>query len=163
MTKNFENLRRAAFRVALYVFFGSCIGVVVAGCEKAKEIDDRLVIETAAGPQIFKIEVARTAEEKSRGLMFRTSLEPGHGMLFPYDEPLEASMWMRNTYISLDMIFISSEGRIERIAERTEPLSDDIVSSGSMVTAVLEIGGGEAARLEIRPGDIVRHPHFAVP
>ncbi|MEZ5910372.1 MAG: DUF192 domain-containing protein [Hyphomicrobiaceae bacterium] len=121
---------------------------------------DTLVIETRKGPQSFVIEVAETPEQKQMGLMFRRSLARGHGMLFPHEPPQIITMWMRNTYISLDMVFIGKDGRVTRIAERTEPFSERTISSESLAAAVLEIGGGEAERLGIREGDLVRHALF---
>jgi uncharacterized membrane protein (UPF0127 family) len=121
---------------------------------------ETLQIITAAGTHTIKIEVARTPDQQARGLMFRTSLADDHGMLFPHDEPRELSMWMRNTYISLDMVFIRPDGVIHRIAERTEPLSDKVVSSNGDVSAVLELAAGSADRLGLKPGDRVEHQIF---
>ncbi len=121
---------------------------------------EKLVIVTRSGRHTFDVEVARTDAEKARGLMFRTRLAPGYGMLFPYGKASEASMWMRNTYISLDMIFVTAQGRVHRVEARTEPHSEKIISSHGEVTGVLEIAAGEAERLQIKAGDIVLHPHF---
>jgi len=121
---------------------------------------ERLVIVTAAGERSLEIEVAESLEEKSLGLMFRTSLADDKGMLFPYPSPQEVTMWMKNTYIPLDMVFIRADGVVHRIAARTEPLSEDIVASQGLVTAVLELAGGAAERLGLKPGDTVRHAHF---
>jgi uncharacterized protein len=93
--------------------------------------------------------------------MYRTSLARNTGMLFPYPEARELSMWMKNTYIPLDMIFIRADGTIHRIEAMTEPLSERVIASRGAVTAVLEIAGGAAARLGLKAGDKVRHPHFA--
>ncbi len=93
--------------------------------------------------------------------MFRHSLGPREGMLFLHPEPRYISMWMRNTYIPLDMIFIRADGRIHRIEARTEPLSERIIQSGDRVTAVLEIAGGLSQRLGLKAGDLVRHSHFS--
>ncbi|MCH9808220.1 MAG: DUF192 domain-containing protein [Alphaproteobacteria bacterium] len=109
----------------------------------------------------YSIEVARTPHQKSMGLMYRRELKPMHGMLFPYDGEQPVSMWMKNTYIPLDMLFIKKNGEIHRIEDMTEPFSERIIQSGAPVTAVFEIAGGEAARLGIAPGDRVRHPHFS--
>ena len=81
-------------------------------------------------------------------------------MLFPHKEPRELTMWMRNTYIPLDMVFIRADGTVHRIEAKTEPLSDRIISSKGPVSAVLEIAGGNADRLGLKPGDKVRHPAF---
>jgi len=151
---------RAAFQVALFCFSVAVVFGPRPVCAGSKFAHDTLVIETQTGRQTFDIEVAKTDREKARGLMFRTGLASGRGMLFPYDKPMVVSMWMRNTYISLDMIFIGTDGRITRIVERTEPLSETIFSSHGDVMGVLEIAAGEAARLKLQKGDKVRHAHF---
>lgn len=114
-----------------------------------------LTIESASGTHRFAVEVARTAEEQRRGLMFRAALPPDGGMLFPFAAPRPASFWMRNTVIPLDMIFIRADGTISNIARETEPYSLDSYSSEGPVSAVLEIAGGRAAALGIEPGDRV--------
>jgi uncharacterized membrane protein (UPF0127 family) len=128
----------------------------------AKMREDKLTIVPAAGgaAHAFEVEVASSEQEKSLGLMYRTKLGDGEGMLFPYPADRTISMWMHNTYIPLDMLFIRSDGTIARIEERAEPLSDRVISSGSAVAAVLEIAGGAAGRLGIKPGDKVRYPLF---
>ncbi len=103
----------------------------------------------------FVVEVAQTPEEQSRGLMFRQSLAPDAGMLFPYNPPQNASFWMKNTLIPLDMLFINTDGTIAHIAENTVPMSLDPVAWPEPVVAVLEIAGGRAAELGIAPGDRV--------
>jgi uncharacterized membrane protein (UPF0127 family) len=116
-----------------------------------------LSITTSSGVQHkFKVEVARTGEEQQRGLMFRESLPPFGGMLFPYTTPQPVSFWMKNTVIPLDMIFIRQDRTIARIAAETTPYSLDQVSSGEPIVAVLEIAGGRAAALDINEGDSVR-------
>lgn len=114
-----------------------------------------LAIATAGGRRAFLVEMARTASEQERGLMFRTSLAADRGMLFPYSPPSPVSFWMKNTYIPLDMIFIRADGTIARIAENTVPESLDPVSAGEPVAAVLEIAGGNAAAQGIAVGDKV--------
>jgi uncharacterized protein len=115
-----------------------------------------LTIRSASGEHRFTVEVAATAEQQTRGLMFRRTVGPNRGMIFPYDPPLEVAFWMKNTLIPLDMIFIRADGRIARIAANTTPESLDPVPSGEPISAVLEIRGGRAAELGIREGDIVR-------
>lgn len=118
-----------------------------------------LRIERAAGGSVsFQVEVAASDAEKAKGLMFRTKLGDGEGMLFPYGRSQEITMWMRNTYIPLDMIFIRADGTIHRIEANTEPLSDRVIASNGDVFAVLEIAGGGAERHGIRAGDRVTHP-----
>jgi uncharacterized protein len=103
----------------------------------------------------FTVEVARTPEEQSYGLMNRASLAPDRGMIFPYDPPQFVSFWMKNTLIALDIIFIAPGGRILNIAANTTPLSLDPVPSAGPIEAVLELSGGRAAELGIEPGDQV--------
>jgi uncharacterized membrane protein (UPF0127 family) len=123
---------------------------------------DRLWLVPERGAEIpIDIEVAEDPQAKQLGLMFRTELADDKGMLFPYGEPREIGMWMRNTYIPLDMLFIRPDGVIHRIEERAEPLSERLISSQGPVSAVLEIPGGAAARHGIKAGDRVRHPLFA--
>lgn len=112
-------------------------------------------IASKTGVHAFEVEMALTPEEKEHGLMFRKELAAGHGMLFDFgfDQPL--AFWMKNTYIPLDMLFIRSDGRILRIAENTEPLSERNIPSGGPVRAVLEVIGGTAKKLGIAPGDRV--------
>ena len=119
-----------------------------------------LEIATKSGVQVFSVEMATTAEEKENGLMYRKELPDGKGMLFDFSPEQQISMWMKNTYISLDMIFIRADGRILRIAENTEPMSTKIISSGGLAKGVLEVIAGTAQKYGIRPGDRVAHPLF---
>jgi uncharacterized membrane protein (UPF0127 family) len=119
-----------------------------------------LEIATKSGVQVFSVEMATTEEEKTTGLMYRKELPDGKGMLFDFSPEQQISMWMKNTYISLDMIFIRADGRILRIAENTEPLSTRIISSGGLAKGVLEVIAGTAQKYGIQPGDRVAHPLF---
>jgi len=128
----------------------------------ARMRQDRLEIESGGQRHAFEIEVAESNEEKALGLMFRTELAESSGMLFSNATPQESSMWMRNTYISLDMLFIRADGIVHRIEKRTEPQSERIISSGGPVLAVLELAGGTADKLGLKPGDRVHHPLFRI-
>jgi uncharacterized protein len=119
-----------------------------------------LTIISATGPHRFKVELAETPAQMMQGLMFRTSLAPDAGMLFDYRRPTPATMWMRNTFIPLDMLFVDERGRIVNIHERAVPRSDDVIAAAEPVRAVIELNGGTAARLGIEPGDRVVHPIF---
>lgn len=125
----------------------------------------RLTIETAPGESHeFSVELARTTEQMAQGLMFRTRLAADAGMLFDLDPPRRVSMWMKNTPIPLDMLFIAADGRIVAIAADTTPQSLELIDPGVAVRAVLELSAGTAARLSIEAGDFVRHGWFeAVP
>lgn len=150
---------RAAKLVALFLFVHlvSALGGAIAPRAEMKEI---LKLITASGEHTFNIEVAETAEQKSRGLMFRRSLADDAGMVFPYAPPQEATMWMRNTYISLDMIFIRADGIVHRIEAGTEPFSEAVIASHGNVAAVLELKAGIAAKVGLKPGDKVVHRLF---
>jgi len=106
----------------------------------------------------FTVEVARSPDQQSQGLMYRNALGSDEGMIFPFQFPRPASFWMRNTLIPLDMIFIRADGTIARIAANTTPLSEESVMSGEPVAAVLEIKGGRSAELGIAEGDNVTWP-----
>jgi uncharacterized membrane protein (UPF0127 family) len=121
----------------------------------------QLEIETGDGARhAFQIELATAPQQQSQGLMFRRSLAPDGGMLFVYPSERTISMWMRNTLIPLDMMFIAADGRIIKVAQRTVPMSLATISSGGPAKAVLEVNGGTAARLGLNPGDRVVHPAF---
>jgi hypothetical protein len=120
-----------------------------------------LAIETGDGKQHkFRVEIAQTSRQQMRGLMFRRQLAADAGMLFFYGGSQIITMWMKNTYIPLDMIFIRGDGVIMEIAERTIPGSLAIISSGAEVSAVLELNGGTVSRLGIVKGNTIRHAYF---
>lgn len=108
----------------------------------------------------FVVEMAVTDKEQERGLMFRRSMPSNAGMLFDYKRPQIITMWMRNTLLPLDMIFIDADGKIINIAQRTVPGSLDTISSKQPALAVLEVNGGTVSRLKIKAGDTVIHPIF---
>ena len=134
----------------------------LAGSADASVVCDpgKIEVLTDAGTRIFSIEVAIKPEEQARGLMFRPSMPADAGMLFVFDPPRQANFWMRNTMIALDMIFIDDTGRVESIAERTDPYSERVSSSLGDVRAVLEINGGLSRRLGIGPGSQAIHAVF---
>jgi uncharacterized protein len=117
-------------------------------------------IISKSGRHPFTVELATNGVERAVGLMFRKELPKDRGMLFDFRQEQAVAFWMRNTYIPLDMIFIRNDGRIRRIAEHAEPLSDRPVPSGGPVRAVLEVIAGTARRLGIAPGDRVTGPIF---
>ncbi|MGY6570334.1 MAG: DUF192 domain-containing protein [Salinarimonas sp.] len=121
---------------------------------------DSVAIVTDDARHVFSIELANTPETRARGLMYRRSMPEDHGMLFDFGRVEMVSMWMRNTYIPLDMLFIRADGTIARIAHDTEPLSERQISSGEPVLGVLEINGGLSRRLGIAVGDRVEHAIF---
>lgn len=121
---------------------------------------ESLRIVTASGEHAFMVEVARTDEQRARGLMFRQSMPIDRGMLFDFKTEQPVMMWMRNTYISLDMIFITRDGVVINIAENTEPLSERTIPSARPAFAVLELNAGVARKIGLKPGDRINHPLF---
>jgi uncharacterized protein len=121
---------------------------------------EQLEIVTKDGVRVFEVEMAVTEEEQETGLMYRRALADGKGMLFDMGEERPAVFWMKNTYVSLDMIFIRADGSIASIAENTTPLSEARVYSGAPVRGVLEVVAGTAKRYGIAPGDKVGHRLF---
>jgi hypothetical protein len=120
----------------------------------------KLAIETASGRHVFTVEIADTPAARAQGLMYRTSMAADAGMLFDFQSEQPVSMWMKNTYIPLDMLFIDAAGRVRNIAQRTVPESLKPIASDGRVLAVLELNSGAAARLGIAPGDQVFHALF---
>lgn len=121
---------------------------------------ERLDIVSGDRRHSFSVEVARTDQERARGLMFRQHMPQDQGMLFDFERDQMITMWMKNTYLSLDMVFIFADGRIHRIESRTEPESERTISSGVPVRAVLELNANVASRLGLRAGDRIVHPMF---
>jgi uncharacterized membrane protein (UPF0127 family) len=127
------------------------------GAPAATEV---VTIESANGRHVFNAEVVKEAKARDRGLMFRQSLPDDGGMLFDYDPPQEISFWMKNTYISLDIIFIDARGTILNIVPNTIPLSLAPLPSAGPARGILEVKAGTCARLGIKAGDHVRHRIF---
>lgn len=156
---------RMTAATALALILLGCSGEPPSAAEIATARETRpaldqipLQVRTGAGTHRFTVEVARTPAEQARGLMFRESLAPDAGMLFPFPSPRPASFWMKNTLIPLDMIFVRTDGTIARIAVNTTPLSLAPVGVGEPVAAVLEIAGGRSVELGIEEGDRVSWP-----
>lgn len=124
-------------------------------------VSEPIDLVTADGRRTLHVELADTLSEQALGLMYRTQIADDRGMLFVHPVPRELSMWMRNTYIPLDMVFIKSDGTVHRIEVKTEPMSEKVIASKGEVAAVLELAGGAAERLGLKPGDKVVHRHFS--
>ena len=155
---NFDRYRsgwRAGLLAVVVVALGlfGTVGVQAASFQP-------LEIATKTGVHVFSVEMATTEEERQQGLMYRKELPDGKGMLFDFSPEQQISMWMKNTYIPLDMIFIRADGRILRIAENTEPQSTRIIPSMGLAKGVLEVIAGTAKKYGIAPGDRVAHPLF---
>ena len=156
-------ISRTAPRAVLFFLLTAALVAMMGALHAQTEIKmrrDTLTLHTAGGAHRIDIEVAESDREQQHGLMFRQSLGDSEGMLFPYPSAREITMWMRNTFISLDMIFIRGDGIVHRVATDTEPFSERIIPSEGDVTAVLEMKAGSARRLGIKPGDRVEYKHF---
>ena len=121
---------------------------------------ETVTLVTEKGSFDFRTEIADTDATRSRGLMFRQTMAPDHAMLFDWGGPHTASMWMENTFISLDMLFIGADGTVKHIAQATTPQSRDIISAGYPVRAVLEVIAGTARRIGLKTGDKAVHRLF---
>ena len=127
---------------------------------QAQEPLQRLEIASAGATHVFQVELARKPEQREKGLMFRRYLPKDRGMLFDFGHPEPAAMWMENTYLPLDMLFIRADGTVARIETHTEPLSRRVIAAGEPVLGVLELNSGVCDELGIRAGDRVVHPMF---
>jgi uncharacterized membrane protein (UPF0127 family) len=122
---------------------------------------DRVEIVTHDGRRYdFTVEIARTPTQRARGLMYRREMAPDHGMLFDFGGIGPRAFWMKNTYLSLDILFLESDGRIWRIAADTTPLSEETITARGPIRAVLELKAGTSRLLGIEVGDQVRHALF---
>jgi uncharacterized membrane protein (UPF0127 family) len=122
---------------------------------------DKLEIVTASGVHTFSVELASNDAEREKGLMYRRFMPADRGMLFDFKREEPVMFWMKNTYIPLDMIFISRAGIVTGIAANAEPMSERLIPSGAPCYGVLEVNGGIAASIGLQPGDKVRHPIFS--
>lgn len=142
-------------------FLGLALAALAAGARAAEPFaTSSLSLVTAKGRFRFTVEMALDAAQRAQGLQFRETLAAHAGMLFDYERSQPVTMWMKNTLVPLDMLFISADGRVVNIAADTVPKSLAPISSAGPVRAVLEVNAGTAARLGIEPGDRVIHPIF---
>jgi uncharacterized membrane protein (UPF0127 family) len=148
-------MNRRLVSILLLVFVA-----LYSGTAAARQAES-LSIRSQASEYPFQVEIAMSPETRRQGLMYRESLAPNHGMLFLFESERPVSFWMKNTLISLDLLFIQANGRIARIARNATPGSLALIGSGVPVLAVLEVNGGMAGRLGLEPGDLVVHPAFA--
>ena len=152
--------RRAA-HAALFALLVTMVAMAVNTGAMAQIKREPVVILTDKGEVTIDAEIAETPSDQAKGLMFRRSMPERTGMLFPYRGAREITMWMKNTILPLDMVFIRADGIIHRIEVMTQPFSEETISSQGEVTAVLEINGGAAERLGIKPGQKVKHRIFS--
>jgi len=146
----------AAIPLAMTIPASQAVAEAVSGRPQTGLKIIPLTIETGGKSHIYKVEVAATPAQQAHGMMFRTAMPPGTGMLFPMQPPRPASFWMRNTLISLDLIFIGANGKVRNIIAGAVPRSDAPLTSVGPVAAVLELQAGEAERIGLKPGDAVR-------
>ena len=153
---------RLSCALAFRSFFAGALTLIclAAASVRAQEPLEALEIVTSDGTHRFTVEVMRTPEQLAKGLMFRRYMSDDRGMLFDFKAEQPVQFWMKNTYLPLDMIFISKAGKIVSIKENAEPLSEKLIPSGAPVVAVLEVNAGTAARIHASAGDTVRASIF---
>ena len=158
-----------AFRIASrplgrrFLFSAPLLLGAASACAQGSDIvfqRSSLVIVTAGKDWKFDVEMATNDAERERGLMYRKELGPYEGMLFDFQREMPVSFWMKNTLIPLDMVFIAADGTVRHVHANATPMSTDTIPSQFPVRGVLEINGGSAKLLGIKPGDKVRHPIF---
>jgi uncharacterized protein len=145
-------------RPASGLLIAACAALAITAYTPARaagEATIEIISKTGVHAFTVELELATNDTDRSRGLMFRKKLPDGHGMLFDFEQDRPVAFWMHNTYVSLDMIFITGDGRILRVAENTKPLLDRLIPSGGPVRAVLEVVAGTARKDGIAPGDRV--------
>ena len=146
---------------AVVVAFAVCAAVLSKGAIAAEPARiEAVVVETGQGRFTFQTEIADTPELRERGLMFRHRMPQDRAMLFNWGSVGDVSMWMKNTYIALDMVFIAKSGQVMKVAENTVPFSETVIPSEAPVAAVLEVVAGTAKRIGLKAGDRVSHAMF---
>ena len=153
-------MRAVAFALLAVVALAGLVTPAQASDEVVRLPVEQVIVSTDKGDIAFATEIATTDETRSRGLMFRRSMGEREAMLFHWQSPRVVSMWMRNTYISLDMLFVTADGTVVHVEKDTVPESLKVLSAGREVSAVMELVAGTAARLGIRPGSRLRHRFF---
>lgn len=143
---------------AAFVAIWMAFGVFVVPAQSVAAEANEIVAVTSTGRHVFTIEWARTPPEREKGLMGRESMAADHGMLFDFGAEQSVDFWMKNTPLSLDMVFIDGDGKVRRIEARTKPFSLDIIPGGAPVRYVLEVVGGESERIGLAPGDTIEIP-----
>lgn len=134
--------------------------ILLASCSKKSE-ESKLTVLTDNGEVTYMVENAQTVAELEKGLMFRESLPPKAGMIFDLSKVEKVAMWMKNTKIPLDMIFIDKDGTISWIFENAEPESKTLIMPPFPAVAVLEVNAGDVQKNKIKTGDVVRHKFFS--
>ena len=147
-------------KIIIYKMIIGCFGLFSSLTYANSFKMDQINIQTKSGSHSFTVELALSPTQLREGLMHRKEMAPDAGMLFVHQTRQVQGMWMKNTFIPLDMLFIDSDGTITHIVEWTIPLSEEHISSGGPVQAVLELNAGTSARLGIQPGDHIKHSLF---
>ena len=145
-------------RVSLAVLFA-----LAADTALGAPATERLEIDTSNGPHPFEVEVMHTQPELEKGLMFRRTMAADHGMLFDFGKPQTVLMWMKNTYLPLDMVFIDKGGTVINVAHDAVPMTMTTIPSGGAVLGVLEINAGVAGKIGLKDGDTVKASIFPHP
>jgi uncharacterized protein len=135
--------------------------MVAAASPASTASESKGTLETASGKHPLVVELAETPAEREKGLMFRQNMAADHGMLFDFDESRPVTMWMKNTLIPLDMLFMDGKGVVTQVKRMAKPESLDLIPSNGPVRYVLELNGGSAERYGVRSGDRLRHPLIA--
>jgi hypothetical protein len=150
-------LKRYRYVLALAVVFAAAVAIwLVVNQFSSSGRPDQIVVVTRSGEHAFTVEWALTPEERARGLMFRETMAADHGMVFDFMVEEPQSFWMKNTPLSLDIVFIHANGTVARIARNTVPFSERNIPSGAPVRYVLEVVAGTADRIGLVGGDRVR-------
>lgn len=152
-----SRLRRCSF-VALIAF--AAMSSTSASSRPRGPSTEPLDIVTSSGVRHFTVEIADTDATRERGLMFRKRMPANRGMLFDFGTPQSVTFWMKNTLIPLDMVFIGEDGRVVSIARDAKPMSEALIPSGGPILGVLELRGGRAGEIGVKPGDKVRERIF---
>lgn len=152
---------RSRARLGLVCGAFAALSAPFAGFAAATLKTEPLDIVTRHGRRHFVVEIADTPATQERGLMYRTKLAAGRGMLFDFHTPQGVTFWMKNTLIALDIIFIDANGRIVSIARNAKPMSENLIPSGGPILGVLELRGGRAAEIGADVDDTVSERMFA--
>ena len=147
-------------RFTLIGLFALASLLAAVGDIHAEQGGQRLEIDTATGKHDFTVELARSDAEREKGLMFRRTMEPGHGMLFDFPRTDRLLFWMKDTYIPLDMVFIARDGHVVSIKRDAKPLDETLISSEGPAAVVLEVNAGVADKIRLKVGDAIKHPIF---
>jgi uncharacterized membrane protein (UPF0127 family) len=144
-------LKRAAVAAAFFILIGRLgAGATISGLD----------VVTATGAHHYEVEIADDETTRERGLMYREKMAPNHGMLFEFPSRNPVTFWMKDTFLPLDMAFIDSDGAVKKVVEGAKPFSESLISSDVPVTGVLELNAGQAAAIQLKPGDRVEFPFF---